>query len=251
VARAASLDRSHWLPSYAWWPPPQDYSVTVVLTPYHATVDPRAEFEFVLRGYQGSSEPLWEREVGRARFGEQFGVRLDDLDLPEPPDSHGAILEIHSVRLDREPKQPEFVGMWVDAQGRDGGGYLIPTIPIRGAKKMIARDDLQVVPGIIVNREIDSEVLLLNATDRPTEARLVAHSLDGLRAEGAPFELGPWSAWRGSVAGAVPPARRLLAASDGLGSLSIYSDLKVLPYFGFRGPGRPVVSMDHSAPIFG
>jgi hypothetical protein len=223
----------------------------VLLTPYHATVDPRAEFEFVLRGYHGSSEPLWERVVGRARFGEQFAVRLEELELPAPPEPHGAILEIHSVRLDREPKQPEFVGMWIDAQGRDGGGYLIPTIPIRGAKKTVARDDLQVVPGIIVNPEVDSEVLLLNATDLPTEARLVVHSPDGLSADGPALALGAWSAWRGSVAGAVPRSRRLLEASEGVGSLSIHSGLKVLPYFGFRGQGRPVVSMDHSAPIFG
>jgi hypothetical protein len=227
--------------------------VTVVLSPYHATVDPEAKLEFVLRGYAGSSRPLWEREVGRARFGEQLAARLDDLDLPAPPEPNGAILEIHPIRTDREPpgKRPKFLGMWIDAQGRDGGGYLIPTIPIRGAAKKLARDDLQVVPGIIVNRELDSEVLLLNATDRATEAHLVAHSPDALRAESDPIEIGPWAAWRGTVAGAVPRARRLLEASEGMGSLSIYSDLKVLPYFGFRGPGKPVVSMDHSAPIFG
>ena len=49
---------SGWLPCYAWWPRPEDYAVTVVLTPYHATVEPDAVFRFVLRGYAGSPEPL-------------------------------------------------------------------------------------------------------------------------------------------------------------------------------------------------
>jgi hypothetical protein len=245
VARSASINQSNWLPTYAWWPPPEEYSVTVVLTPYHATVDTDVELEFFLRGYDGSSRPVWDRAVGTARFGEQLGVR------PAPRDEHGGILEVHTVRVDEEPSRPRFLGMWIDAQARDGGGYLIPTIPIRTAAKKMMRDDLQVVPGIIVNREIDSEILLLNPTDRPTEARLVAHSPDGLVADGAPFELGRWSAWRGRVSKAVPRSRRLLAESEGVGSLSIFTGQKILPYFGFHGPDAPVVSMDHTAPIFG
>lgn len=113
---------SGWLPCYAWWPRPEDYSVTVVLTPYHATVDPEAEFRFVLRGYAGSPTPEWEREAGRVRFGEQRAVRLDDLELPDPPE-HGGVLEVHTIRLDAAPpKGTKFLGMWVDAHGRRGGG---------------------------------------------------------------------------------------------------------------------------------
>ena len=29
-----------------------------------------------------------------------------------------------------------------------------------------------------------------------------------------------------------------------------YSSARILPYFGFRRPGQPLVSMDHAAPIF-
>lgn len=241
---------SGWLPCYAWWPRPEDYSVTVVLTPYHATVDPEAEFRFVLRGYAGSPTPEWEREAGRVRFGEQRAVRLDDLELPDPPE-HGGVLEVHAIRLDAAPpKGTKFLGMWVDAHGRRGGGYLAPTVPIQGAAKLLARDDLQVVPGIVASRELESEVVLLNPTRSGTSARLVVTSPDGLSAEGAPFDVAPWSAWHGVLSAEVPRVRRLLEPSGGVGSLSIYSGQRLLPFFGMRLTEGPLTSMDHTAPIF-
>lgn len=250
MARAASVDPSGWLPCYAWWPRPEEYSVTVILTPYHATVDPDARFRFVLRGYAGEPEPVWEREVGEVPFGEQRGVRLDDLDLPAPPD-HGGILEVHAIRLDAAPpKGTKFVGMWVDAHGPDGGGYLAPTVPIQGAAKLLARDDLQVVPGIMASSEVESEVLLLNPTQSSTTARLTVTSPDGLAAESKPFEVGAWSAWHGRLSERVPRVRRLLEPSDGVGSLGIYSGKRLLPFFGIRRVGGPLTSMDHTAPIF-
>lgn len=247
---AASTEPSGWLPCYAWWPRPEDYSVTVILTPYHATVDPAAEFRFVLRGYAGSPSPVWERDVGHVPFGEQRAVRLDDLELPEPPE-HGGVLEVHAIRLDSAPpKGTKFLGMWVDAQGRRGGGYLAPTVPIQGAAKLLARDDLQVVPGVVASRQLETEVLLLNPTHSSTTARLKVTSPDGLSAEGAPFEVGAWSAWHGTLSAHVPRVRRLLEASDGLGSLGIYSGKRLLPFFGLRRVDGPLTSMDHTAPIF-
>ena len=58
------------------------------------------------------------------------------------------------------------------------------------------------------------------------------------------------SAWRGSLSNELPRVRQLLAQDGGIGSLAVYSSHKLLPYFGFRRPGQPLVSMDHSAPIF-
>lgn len=245
----APLPPTGWLPSYGWWPRPEDFSVTVVLSPYHATADPQARFHFILRGYAGSSTPVWERDLGVAEWGREMAVRLDDLDLPEPPE-HGGILEVHSIRVDQPPpKGSKFVGMWIDAQGRGGGGYLIPTIPIQGAGKLIARDDLQVMPGVMISTEIDTEVLLLNPTGQETSARLNVSSPEGLITEGRPFALGAWSAWHGRLSRAVPRSRRLLEDSAGVGSLSVYTGLKVLPYFALR-KGDHISSMDHAAPIF-
>jgi hypothetical protein len=140
--------------------------------------------------------------------------------------------------------------MWIDARGRDGGGYLIPTVPIQGASKKLARDDLQVVPGIVSSPEVESEVLLLNPTDEATRARLVVSSPDGLVSEGQPFEVGAWSAWHGTLGANVPRVRRLLGPSDGVGSLAIYTGRKLLPFFALRRRGQPVTSFDHAAPIF-
>lgn len=250
MANPAPLSVTGWLPSYAWWPPSEEYSLTVISTPYHATVEPEAEFRFVLRGYAGSVRPVWERDLGVVPFGRELATRLDDLDLPPAPE-HGGILELHSIRLDKEPARgSKFIGMWIDAQGRDGGGYLIPTIPIQGARKRLARDDLQVVPGIVASADQDSEILLLNPTDSATTGRLAVSSPDGVRAEGRPFEVGPWSAWRGSLSANVPRVRRLLEASDGVGSLAIYTGRKLLPFFALRRRGEPVSSYDHAAPIF-
>lgn len=250
MASPAPLSATGWLPSYAWWPPREDYSLTVLSTPYHVTVEPEARFRFVLRGYAGSREPVWERDLGVVPFGEELATRLDDLDLP-PAKKPGGILELHSIRLDQEPDRgSKFIGMWIDAQGRDGGGYLIPTIPIQGAGKRLARDDLQVVPGIMASADTDSEVLLLNPTDSPTIGRLAVWSPDGLEAEGRPFEVRAWSAWHGSLTANVPRVRRLLERSDGVGSLAIYTGRKLLPFFALRRRGGPVASFDHAAPIF-
>lgn len=251
MARPASLDDSAWLPTYAWWPPPGAFDVTVILTPYHSAVEQDAEFRFVLRGYSGSFEPAWERDLGNLRLGEQLGVRLDRLDTPPPPDPEGGILEVHAIRLDRDP--PGGVGfnaMWIDAVGREGGGYVVPTIPIRGQRKLVKRDDVQVIPGILASREVETELVLLNVVDDPVEVRLVASTPDGLLAEGPTFEVAPWSAWRNDLAGQIPRLRRLLASGDGIGSLAIHSSHRLLPYFGLRRADGPIVSMDHSAPIF-
>jgi hypothetical protein len=250
VARAASLDRTAWLPAYGWWPPSDQFDLTVVLTPFHAAVEPDARFRFALRGYLGSHEPVWEHDVGELSFGEDRGIRLQDLDLPAIG-LEGGILEVHGIRLDRPPKKGVgFIGMWLEAQTRDGGGYIIPTIPIRAQAKSIQRDDIQVVPGILVSAAIDTEVLLLNVVNEPTEVRLVASSVEGLQAESPPFAIAPWSAWRGSLKRVVPRVRPLLDSAGGVGSLTVHSKHRVLPYFGFRQNGGPFLSLDHAAPIF-
>src|SRR5262249_272807 len=132
LARAASLELSRWLPSYAWWPPAGEYALTVVLSTHHATVEPGAEFQAFLRGYPGTGEVLWTHDVGNFRFGKELAVELDSLNVPEPPAGAGGILEVHVLRLDCPPtRSVDWVGMWVHAEGRAGGGYLIPTIPMR------------------------------------------------------------------------------------------------------------------------
>lgn len=252
MARSASLEQSPWLPSYGWWPHPDELSLTVVLSTHHATVVKEAEFDVTLRGYADGPEPLWEHEVGRLRHGEERTVRLDDLDIPAPPPHRGGIVEIHPIRRDRPPKaNVSFVGMWLDAKGRDGrGGYLIPTIPIRGQKKIVKRDDLQVVPGVVSSKEVETDLVLLNPIDARTQARLVPSSAAGMILEGEWFDVPQWGAWRGNLGDELPRVRQLLAQDGGIGSLAIYSSHKVLPYFGFRRLGQPLVSMDHAAPIF-
>lgn len=251
MARSASLEASPWLPSYAWWPPPGELSLTVVLSPYHVTVEPEARFEAHLRGYAGSNEPLWEYAVGQFGYGSEVAVELDSLGLPGPPAEAGGILEVHMIRLDKEPRKGvQALGIWVHAEGKDGGGYMIPGIPIRGQRKEIARDDLQVLPGVMSDRNVETDVVLLNPIDRPTEARVTVSSAGGLVLESDPFTIEAWSAWRSPLSSAVPRVRQLLAEDGGVGSAAVYSSHKLLPYFGFRRNGSPLASLDHAAPIF-
>jgi hypothetical protein len=107
-----------------------------------------------------------------------------------------------------------------------------------------------VLPGVISSRDTETEIVLLNPIDRPTRARLTVSSADGLLLDGEWFEVGSWSAWRGSLANELPRARRLLAQSGGIGSAAVYSSHKLLPYFGFRRNGSPLAALDHGAPIF-
>lgn len=251
MARSASLEQSPWLPSFGWWPPTDEFGLSVILSTHHASVDPESEFDVVLRGYANGPEPAWEHEVGRLRHGDECVVDLDELGLPEPPGPSGGIVEVHPIRRDRPPKaNVGFVGMWLEAVGREGGGYLIPTIPIRGQKKIVTRDDLQVIPGAVSSHEAETHVVLLNPIDDATDARLVASSPSGLVLEGDWFTIGPWSAWRGKLSDELLRIRQLLAEDGGIGSLAVYSSHKVLPYFGFTRPGQPLVCMDHSAPLF-
>lgn len=251
VERFASLETSPWLPSFGWWPPAAEHALTIVLSTHHATIDPGARYHVVLRGYAGSAEPVWEHEVGVLEHGVERAIPLDDLGLPDPPSPQGGIVEVHAIRLDRPPKRNVgFVGMWIEAVGREGGGYLIPTIPIRGQIKVVKRDDLQVIPGIMSSKEVETELVLLNVVDEPIEIRLVASSASGLVLEADPFTLPPWSVYRTKLSDAMPRLRRLLGQDGGVGSLAVYSSHRVLPYFGFRVGNGPLVSMDHSAPIF-
>jgi hypothetical protein len=225
--------------------------VTVVLSTFLAGTTSDVRVRFTLRGYAGSADPLWTHDVGTLAYGDQRAVRLEDLDLPGAP-ATGGLLEVHAVRLDREPDSGSgYLGMWVDAEGLAGGGYLIPSTPIRGAAKLIRRDDVQVVPGILATREVETEVVLLNPYDVRSSARLVVWSTDGLSASSDVFEIEPWSAWHDDLVNRVERLRALLAPSGGIGSLAVHTTHKVLPFFGFRHQGNPIVSMDHSAPIFG
>jgi hypothetical protein len=249
--RQSSFDDSRWLPTYAWWPPSDRFSATVLLSTFLAGTTSDVRVRFALRGYAGSADPLWAYDLGTLTYGEQHAVRLHDLDLPPAP-ADGGLLEVHAVRLDREPDSGSgYLGMWVDAEGLAGGGYLIPSTPIRGAAKVIRRDDVQVVPGILASRDVDTELLLLNPYDVRSSARLVAWSIEGLSASSDAFEIEPWSAWHDDLGNRVERLRALLAPAGGIGSLAIHTTHKVLPFFGFRHRGNPVVSMDHSAPIFG
>lgn len=250
MARPASLS-SNWLPAYGWWPHPSEVSATVILTPYHAAVEPEARFHFTIRGYLGDEQPVWEYEVGELALGEECGVRLSDLDIPEPP-VDGGILEVHGVRLDKQPKRGVgFIGQWIDAETADGGGYVIPTIPIRAQGKLTQRDDLQVVPGVEVTRETSTELVLLNIIDEPTTVKLVVADSSGMTAENTrTIEIPPYTPWRGSLNRFVPRARRLLEPDHGIGSLAIYSTHRLLPYFGYRRNGGPITCLDHTAPLF-
>jgi hypothetical protein len=251
VARAASLETSRWLPSYAWWPPADEYGLTIVLSPYHVTTEPQAEFEATLRGYAGPDEPLWEHHTGVYRFGDEVAVELDELDIPGPPGKNGGVVEIHPIRLDRAPTRTvDFLGQWVHAEGRNGGGYIIPTIPVRGQEKNIDRDDLQVLPGVMSSPDVETEIVVLNPIQIPVQARITVSSATGMVVDGDWFTIEPWSAWRSPLSDALPRVRRMLAEDGGIGSAAVYSSHKVLPYFGFRGAGMPLSCMDHSAPIF-
>ncbi|MBA3327468.1 MAG: hypothetical protein H0T43_04110 [Solirubrobacterales bacterium] len=251
MARSASLD-SYWLPTYGWWPPSDEYALSAFLVPYHAAVDERARFSFTLRGYDGSDQPLWEHDIGEVGFGDQRVVTLEDVGIAAAPEPHGGVLEIHSVRLDQPPpKGTGWIGMLLDVRGRAGGGYLIPTVPIRGAAKVLVQDDTQVVPGVVVTADTDTELLILNPIGERTEVELTLAAPDGVSTDGAAVVVEPWSAWSGSLRSAVPRARKLLEPSNGIGSLVLTSGHRMLPFFGFRRDGHAIVSLDHAAPIFG
>ncbi len=210
-----------------------------------------SEFQAFLRGYAGSSEPLWEHEVGVFRHGDELAVELDELGLPEPPASAGGILEVHVIRRDRPPNRPvDWLGMWVHAEGRDGGGYLIPTIPMRGQEKKVQRDDLQVIPGVMSSRDVETEIVLLNPIDAATKAQITVSSAGGVVLTGDWFAIERWSVWRSPLSNELPRVRQLLAQDGGVGSGAVHSSHKLLPYFGFRRHGSPLASMDHAAPIF-
>jgi hypothetical protein len=251
VARSASLATSRWLPSYAWWPPSDEYALTIVLSPYHVTTEPGAEFEATIRGLAGPGEPLFEHRTDVSRFGDEVAIELDLLGLPGPPSPSGGVVEIHPIRLDRQPSRAvDFLGHWVHAEGRNGGGYIIPTIPVRGQEKHVERDDLQVLPGVVSSQDVETEVVLLNPIDARVDARITVSSPSGMVVEGEWFTIEPWSAWRSPLSDALPRVRRMLAEDGEVGSAAVYSSHKVLPYFGFRGKGMPLSCMDHGAPMF-
>ena len=190
MARSASLERSPWLPSYAWWAPPEEYALTVVLSSFHSTTQAEGEFEAYLRGFAGSGQALWEHETGPYRHGDEVAVELDALDLPAPPSPIR-----RRDRGARDPHRPrarspvDCLGQWVHAEGREGGGYLIPTIPIRGQEKRVQRDDLQVLPGSCRTHGVETEIVLVNPIDVATEARLTVSSAGGLVLDTEPFEI--------------------------------------------------------------
>lgn len=248
--RFASFDSSGWLPAYAWWPPTDEFAVTVVLSTHASTVEEEGRYAVTIRAYDGARDPVWEHDAGEISPGQYGSVSLNDLGLPGPNGPHGGILEVHTVRTDAAPDDRSMLWQWIDAEGIGGGGFLIPCSYLRGAGKFIRRDDLQVAPGVVAGPDLDTDIVLLNPHPTPAAVRLVLAGPDGLSAD-ASYEIPPWSTWRDVLTKAVPRSRRLLAPSDGIGSLAIYSPHKIMPFFGTRGARQPVSAMDHTAPIFG
>ena len=74
--------------------------------------------------------------------------------------------------------------MWLRGGGTERRRLSDPDDPDPRQKKMVKRDDLQVVPGIVSSKEVETEIVLLNPIDDVTEARLVASSAGGLVLEG-------------------------------------------------------------------
>jgi hypothetical protein len=178
-------------------------------------------------------------------------VKLADLDIPAPADAHGGVLEVHVVRTDRTPrKQIEALGMWVHAEGPDGGGYLIPTIPIRGQRKDMVRDDLQVLPGVMSSRETETEIVLVNPIDRPTRARITVSSADGLLPTATGSRSAPGRRGAGPLSNELPraAASRPERRHRQRGGVLVAQAAAV---YGFRRDRLAARrDVDHGAPIF-
>jgi hypothetical protein len=254
LQRPARRGSPDWLPVLGWFVEDGQRHSRVNVIPLGNTRDPGERFMALLKFYRGAEEPVFTYLSDSFAGDQNFRFEGAQL-LTAIGESHfEGIVEITARSLDRPPTHFPWIDSWLEFWSDDGAfSGSVPGFVFKGGTtKRVMSGKWQHWPGVVVNDEYQTSVLLLNYHPRPTRLRLDLFAPSGRRRSSARLEVPARSPGHFALEAHVPDARALLGAEGGIGSLRIWSAYK-LPGFvtiGNRNTGV-ITSFDHTVPYAG
>ncbi len=236
-----------WAPLYAIVRQGGGYDTSVHFTPTAVDIQPQT-YVITLSLLDPQGAILWSEvrkittQFKPERFCLQEALGLDTV--------FEGLLCIHPQCLTRpaDPERAVFLECWVDIQSTHGSYLSFPAVPYRGESKQILAPEEKVIPGVVINSELTTRLLVINPTKRPVPWTLTLYNQTGatLKAEAT---VAPWGFCHQAIDAWIPQAADHLAG--GIGAVRVASEVKTLLFFDFVQRSTGVcMGRDHAAPYF-
>jgi hypothetical protein len=211
---------------------------------------------FSRAGRENGNAPLPAHE---ARFdGVPFasGLYVEMKELIPPGSSFDGIAEVLVEDPDSRPPLPSrsnILHSWVHLYSDDGSQFVLsPCYQQKGGFKRVWSSQYQLWPGVVVNQECDSEVMLINPYDKPVGARYLVYNPVGDRLScREEVRIDPKSYYHARLGDQIPGLTEFLAPWHGIGTLLLDIRYKLNNYVWLRHvKSGNVTCMDHLQQYF-
>jgi hypothetical protein len=197
--------------------------------------------------------PAYEARYDAVPFA--TGLRVEMGELIAPGSTFDGIAEVLVEDPDSHPPLPSRASLlhsWVYLYRDDGSQFVLsPCYQQKGGIKRLWTSQFQVWPGVIVNGECDSAVMLINPYDKPVTARVMVYNPVGDRlCCDSDLQIPAKAYYHGRLADDIPGLAEFLAPWKGIGTLLLDSRYKLNNYVWLRHTASGTATcMDHLQPF--
>lgn len=245
-----------WQPTFCpvWEKGPLHTRYSLVVA--YSTRRPEAAFNVRIRLYSregrengAAPSPAYERRYEEVPFAAGLWVEMAEL-LPAGASFDG-IAEVLVEDPASRPPLPSgsnLLHSWVHLYREDGSQFVLsPCYQQKGGLKRLWTSQYQLWPGVVVNEECDSQIMLMNPYDKAVTARVVIYNPvgDRLRSHGDVC-IEPKAYYLGTLTEEMPGLIEFLAPWKGVGTLLLDTRYKLNSYVWLRHlASGNVTCMDH------
>lgn len=179
------------------------------------------------------------------------GLRVEMKELITPGSTFDGIAEVLVEDPHSRPPLPSRANIlhsWVYLYSDDGGQFVLsPCYQQKGGMKKLWSSQFQLWPGVVVNDECDSEVILINPYDKRVTALVTVYNPVGDRLScHGDIQIEPKTYFQGRLADLIPGLAEFLAPWKGIGTLLLDQRYKLNNYVWLRhAKSGHVTCMDH------
>jgi hypothetical protein len=204
-------------------------------------------------GRENGNAPLPAHEAHYEAVPFASGLRVEMADVVGRGAPFDGIAEILVEDPDSRPPLPSrsnILHSWVYLYHEDGSQFVLsPCYQQKGGFKRLWTSQFQIWPGVIVNDECDSAVMLINPYDKSVTARVLVYNPVGDRlCCQSDLQIPPKAYYHGCLADEIPGLTEFLAPWKGIGTLLLDSRYKLNNYVWLRHTASGTATcMDHLA----
>lgn len=243
-----------WLSLWAWGYETSNAHTTVHVTPSMFTRDPDDRLVLKMQLFSGRLAPLAVYESAPQALGEHLHVTLREvLDADGIEDFDGPLQIQAALTRDPKPGESRVIETWATTYTDDGlMGVSYPSIGLAGLpSRSTAGGGIQCLPGVMVNGDYDSQLVVLNPYPRDFTVAIRLYRPSGEYVRSVEHPIRKLTVLRESLEALLPEAREWLAASGGIGTLMTETTYKMVQYLLIRARATGQCSgMDHLLPIY-